>query len=548
LKSLFEVFDTDSNGLVDALELIICISVLSGLKGCVVRGLKIIDFINASGMDTVDKVNFAFNAYDFESTETLFFDEVTLLFRACARGLKKSCPSQAVFSQVTNAEAESYASLFFQNLQRDPSSEKINFLEFRSFCCTHPVISSWLKMVSAIPTSTKNGQASVGLDDLDVILYRSWPQYSVFDSELHSIKFGRVYNLMDLATRVTESDLPSPPSDGQPAASNANDVVSEAPSSEFTPFKEITAEEEEEQERAKAAVAEAIRIASLPPPPPLTWFKAADKGRPEELPPLRKDAAQDTLSALWIHGFGSSSAPRMRRAGCYDANGSIVYPASNHVISLKKDEEGVWSQKHLSEHKMPITCMDIDTSGTLLATGDRVTGVDDFGQPVLNTTLSSIVNIWNLKNGSIRGTITLPSSASGVRYVDFSADSKYLLVLLEDSSNTICIYDLETLNLVFTNKLFDPLAAGATVAERILDIKFCATNSIFATAGTFGVTFFVDEGASFMNPQGLKCYEKRTALYQKTGSDASSVVATALTRFEFPDELVSGTAVCPIVH
>jgi hypothetical protein len=498
-----------------------------------------------AGMDTIDKVNFAFNAYDFESTESLFYDEVTLLFRACARGLKKSCPTQAVFASVTNSDAESYATLFYQNLEKDQSSEKINFLEFRVFCCTHPVISSWLKMVSSIPSgsNSRSNQVSLGMDDLDVVLYKSWPRYSVFEAgQLHAVKLFRVVNPLDLATKITEADLPQA---NEPSAVNAglsvNDANSEL-SSQMTPYREMTAEEEEELERIRAEEAEARKKAALPPPPPLTWFKAADKARPEDLPPLRKDAPQDTLSPLWMHGFGSSSAPRMKRTGFYTHNGSVLYPASNHVITMKKDEEGVWSQQVLSEHKFPITCMDMDGTATLLATGDRVMGFDDFGEPT-QPNFFAVVNIWNLKTGAVKGTITAPASAAGVRYLDFSADGKLLLVLMEDNFNTLNIYNVDSLTLVFTKKLFDPVGGTSSVAEKILDVKFSGTDSIFATAGTFGMTFYVDEGASFMNPQGLRCYEKRAALYQKIGQDASSTVTTSLCRFEYPDEIVAGTAV-----
>eukprot|EP01035_Chromulina_nebulosa_P063035 gene63035-86221_t len=52
---LFDVFDTDRNGLVDAIELLVSIAL-------------------ASCMDTVDKLFFVFNAYDFNSSGSLCYD------------------------------------------------------------------------------------------------------------------------------------------------------------------------------------------------------------------------------------------------------------------------------------------------------------------------------------------------------------------------------------------------------------------------------------------------------------------------------------------
>ena len=52
MKQIFILFDTDKNGIVDALELVV--------------GLALI-----SGMDAIEKVFFSFSVYDFDSRSAL---------------------------------------------------------------------------------------------------------------------------------------------------------------------------------------------------------------------------------------------------------------------------------------------------------------------------------------------------------------------------------------------------------------------------------------------------------------------------------------------
>ena len=79
VTQLFEAFDTDSNGLVDTLEWLVAIALVSG-------------------MDVVDKVQFVFSLYDFEKTGLLGRDAVCLLLRSAVKGLAKMCPSQVLVS------------------------------------------------------------------------------------------------------------------------------------------------------------------------------------------------------------------------------------------------------------------------------------------------------------------------------------------------------------------------------------------------------------------------------------------------------------------
>lgn len=80
---------------------------------------------------------------------------------------------------------------------------------------------------------------------------------------------------------------------------------------------EITAEEDEEARTARAAAWAAAHPPEPAAPPVLPWFTVADLALPEEPPPVRSDAPEDTLEPLWVHGYGSAAAPRMRRNTFY---------------------------------------------------------------------------------------------------------------------------------------------------------------------------------------------------------------------------------------
>ena len=67
---LFRILDTDTNDLVDALEFLAAAALLSG-------------------MPTRDKLEFILNAYDFDGSQELSIDEVTLAMKSTLTGLCK---------------------------------------------------------------------------------------------------------------------------------------------------------------------------------------------------------------------------------------------------------------------------------------------------------------------------------------------------------------------------------------------------------------------------------------------------------------------------
>lgn len=83
-------------------------------------------------MDTVDKLYFVFNAYDFNSSNSLCYDELSLLLRSSVKGLQKACPDYEVFNSTTGIEVDAYAELIFaakgQNLTDKTKKERVFIL------------------------------------------------------------------------------------------------------------------------------------------------------------------------------------------------------------------------------------------------------------------------------------------------------------------------------------------------------------------------------------------------------------------------------------
>lgn len=121
--SFFQTLDTDKNGLVDALEMISCISAISG-------------------MTLNEIIEFVLSSYDFDGTLALNTDEVTLALKSVASGLSK----------VTNVQAprdnhiEQLVTTLFDDLpptevSQDTGSVRISILVEQ--LVRHPEVSSW---------------------------------------------------------------------------------------------------------------------------------------------------------------------------------------------------------------------------------------------------------------------------------------------------------------------------------------------------------------------------------------------------------------------
>mmetsp|Transcript_8960 Transcript_8960/g.10754 ORF Transcript_8960/g.10754 Transcript_8960/m.10754 type:complete len:2660 (-) Transcript_8960:39-8018(-) len=124
-KNLFELLDTDMNGVVDALEFVCTLAMISA-------------------MEPRDKVRFVFTVYDFSEKGTLLIDEITLAIKSTVQGLCKVSKLKA----PSTSDYEALSRLAFASCGKAPS-ESINgsyltLTEFLAYVNSSPTTSSWM--------------------------------------------------------------------------------------------------------------------------------------------------------------------------------------------------------------------------------------------------------------------------------------------------------------------------------------------------------------------------------------------------------------------
>ena len=246
------------------------------------------------------------------------------------------------------------------------------------------------------------------------------------------------------------------------------------------------------------------------------WFTQADKCKPDELPPARSDAPEDKLDLYWVHGYGVSAADGSRNNVKYSSNGSVLYYSSNVGINLFKTEEGL-AQKHMTFHKAPIACLSVNKAQNLIATADT------------SATSTSTINICDSNDFSLKKSILVQKFA-GIRSLDFSSDSTLIIATVSDDAGSVGVYNISTGALVFE----------MSMGEKVVDFIFLGSNSIIAAALSTGVDFLIDENTGYMSLTSPPIFVRRSGLFQTVGKDAAGVPTTALSKFEKPDECLSG--------
>eukprot|EP00601_Ochromonadales_sp_CCMP2298_P000580 CAMPEP_0173171108 /NCGR_PEP_ID=MMETSP1141-20130122/1587_1 /TAXON_ID=483371 /ORGANISM="non described non described, Strain CCMP2298" /LENGTH=500 /DNA_ID=CAMNT_0014093031 /DNA_START=62 /DNA_END=1560 /DNA_ORIENTATION=- len=424
LKKLFEAFDTDANGLIDALELFVAIAL-------------------ASGMDTIDKLHFCFCCYDFDLCGSLSFDETALLLRSVSKGLSKVSPSSMIFSAPSSPEVEKFTSLVFDHAKVSLLG-RISTAEFRQYCAQHPVTSSWLKSAAGFPAPDA---ANLDLS----------PMAFVPTS-------GRVKSSAD--PRKTGAFL----SEAEFEEAQAARVV------EVVAVVEVEEElgEEEAEARKLAALAAVVVDPNAPPRP--FWATAALLMKPEDSSDVvRSDRAEDVFEPVWVTGvntgrvgsaepnseaFSETVFSSLHRCVRYadmspppivegeGEEGAIPVPSAqvlgtvgSQVLRMRKGEEG-WVQRVSCEHKAQICAMDLHYGANLLVTAEN-TGRDF-------ESAGGIIVLWTLDTTVAKQTITAPL---GVRFLDISACGKFLLTLGADLGATATMYEICNTSVVFCKQL-----------------------------------------------------------------------------------------------
>ncbi|EQC40263.1 hypothetical protein SDRG_02167 [Saprolegnia diclina VS20] len=152
---LFEAMDTDENGLVDALEFLGALALLSA-------------------MTVPQKITFVYNCYDFNESGEITIDELTLSMKSTLTGLCKlsiarPCPTEVMLEEI--------ALQAFQSAGKHPD-KYITLPEFIKYCETTPEVNGWVNFFDA-PLEPMD---LYDLGDSDIETEVQTPLYSVDES------------------------------------------------------------------------------------------------------------------------------------------------------------------------------------------------------------------------------------------------------------------------------------------------------------------------------------------------------------------------------
>jgi len=110
---LFDLLDTDKNELVDALEFLTSMALVSG-------------------MDVTEKVRFVFMCYDFAENDGLTIDEMTLALKSAVTGVAKLSGDEPPLE--VDVERFSEEAFFKAKIAKDKTLPKRKFVEFCETC------------------------------------------------------------------------------------------------------------------------------------------------------------------------------------------------------------------------------------------------------------------------------------------------------------------------------------------------------------------------------------------------------------------------------
>ncbi len=120
-EELFKTLDTDNNGIIDGLEALATLAMVSS-------------------MTPMEKMNFVFTCYDFDESGELTVDEMTLSLKSTVTGL---CKISGIPIPTLN-DFELIAKLAFQSADKETNGGTISSAEFLGYISTNPTASSWV--------------------------------------------------------------------------------------------------------------------------------------------------------------------------------------------------------------------------------------------------------------------------------------------------------------------------------------------------------------------------------------------------------------------
>lgn len=479
-------------------------------------------------MESREKVNFIFAAYDFSGAGELSYDESLLLFRSVAKGLSKTCPGQAevLFGASTIQEV---LDTKIDSIVTNAINGSLTLDALQAYTSSHPVTNSWLNFC----TQFQGEEVAASEDAVS----------KVFDgsSLCQDITFAPKAYVPYTDYKGVEEVKEESPEESSKADEGSNAEGSQEVAEEESKDNE-GAEEKKEEEVAVIKKKPKVKNSKITP-----WVAKAMLFKPEEMPAQRSDDPTDIFDLSWLYGVSAASG--FKDSVVYTANHNVVYAASNYVViasmaAAEGDGEeaeegaapsGTWSQKVYRQHAHPVSALAADTKKTHFASADTAAAGETSAD-------STKIIVWDAAtNTPVSSFVTANEAGVGVRGMDFSKDGSLLLALMNDMHNTINIYDVASGVTVFTVRHGD--------AEMVASACFSGSSDVFVVAGSKGATFYVNEGNSFLASSGFTKYERRSGLLGSFASQftGTSVIQTNVCRFEFADESVTGTAAGEII-
>lgn len=310
--SLFKCFDTDCNGLIDALEFFSSIAVLSGM-----RKKAIMEFV--------------LTIYDFDGTESLSLDEVVLALKSVTAGLCKiQAPQSTSRERIILAKEEQIEQLVSEIFCSQSDSGEVDDsvrLSIKVLCTlliAHPDVSYWFSYFSNPP---QRGLPTYELTFRDKDYSTENPTLVRTEEERLAVE----WNVR--CEEVADSSAPSSKSSAVPvggAATAATTSVSAVAG-------------EQEQWRSAVALLTPVEFASAV---------------------LKTTSPNCSIAPEWVYGY------QAEKAKCnlhYTSRGDIVYSITKYAVvySIKLHQQRIFSG-----HTEEILSLKLHPSKQIAASGD----------------------------------------------------------------------------------------------------------------------------------------------------------------------------------
>ena len=429
IRVLFLCFDTDHNGLIDALEFFSCMAVLSGMKKRAI-------------------MEFILTIYDFDGTECLSLDEVVLALKSVSAGLcKLQVPQDTTRERVIVAKEEQIEQLVSEIFcsQNDAGevddSVRLSIKVLTQLLIAHPDVSFWFNYFSS---PSQIGMPTYELTERDKdfatenpIQIRSVLEELAVNWDVRCEEPGGTASSIgsggSAGTLNSQHTMGSVKLLAQPLIASSQLVAASTTIDSDAPKKE-------EQWRSAVALLTPVEFAGAN---------------------LTKSSPNCSIAPEWMYGYQS------QKSKCnlyYSSKGEVVYNTSKYAIiySIKLHEQRIFSG-----HNEEILSLRLHPSKQIAATGE----------------IGSVPKllVWNIETHKI-----LYSSAgfhrNGITQLSFSPDGKILASVGNDQQQSIQVCLWEEGTVIFTSPV-------STAPHLCLSCAILRDNTIVAAGDSF-LTFW----------------------------------------------------------